>query len=285
MTGKKKVADSPATSANPTEKDEGLKEVLLTVFWAMVIALGFRTVAYEPFNIPSESMLPTLMIGDYLTVSKWSYGYSRHSAPMSLGGFDGRIFESPVERGDVAVFKLPRDGKSDFIKRIIGLPGDKIQMRGGVLYINGDAVKRERVPDFAFKETPNNSCKRYPQYRFMGADGVADCRYPQYKETLPNGRTYMTLDLNPQGMGDNTRIYTVPAGHYFGMGDNRDNSLDSRRPSYEGVGYIPAENMIGRAERLVVSFNGKARQWEFWKWWDGLRGARTFTNLKPEEAS
>ena len=282
MTSSEQVAKSAAKAKKGEQKEEGLKEIVLTVFWAVVIAMGFRTVAYEPFNIPSESMLPTLMIGDYLTVSKWSYGYSKHSMPMSLPLFEGRILESDVERGDVVVFKLPRDGKSDFIKRLIGLPGDKIQMRGGVLYINGEAVKRERVPDFAFKETPYNSCKRFPQYRFMGSDGVADCRYPQFKETLPSGKSYMTLDLMPNGMGDNTRVYTVPQGHYFGMGDNRDNSMDSRRPSYEGVGFIPAENLIGRAESIMLSVNGKARQWELWNWWDGIRGSRTFTSLRPE---
>jgi len=228
-----------------------------TVVYAVLIALGIRTLAFEPFNIPSESMLPTLLVGDYLFVSKYSYGYSRHSLPLSPPLFEGRIFGRDPERGDVAVFKLPRDNKTDYIKRIVGLPGDRLQMRDGVLHINDEPVKRERVGDFLYRDRMGNVY-----------------RIPQYRETLANGVSYDTLDLIKNGQHDNTRIYEVPPGHYFAMGDNRDNSLDSRVES--GVGLVPAENLVGRAEILFFSTDGTAQLWEVWKWPLAARFSRFF---------
>ena len=239
----------------------GIGETVRTIVYAVLIAGVIRTVAFEPFNIPSESMLPTLLVGDYLFVSKYAYGYSRHSLPWSPGLFSGRIVESMPERGDVAVFKLPRDNATDYIKRIIGLPGDHIQMKGGRLILNGKLVERERVEDFAYK------------------DGFGNVYFvPQYRETLPNGASYRTLDLLQNSDHDDTKEYVVPPAHYFAMGDNRDNSLDSRVNS--AVGFVPAENLVGRAEVLFFSTDGSARIWEVWKWPFAVRYHRLFQGLR-----
>ena len=257
-----KMNSDQVSAAKPAKTDpkDGWRETLKTVIYAVLIALVIRTMAYEPFNIPSGSMLPTLLIGDYVFVAKYPYGYSRHSMPMSPPLFDGRINEAPVTRGDVAVFKLPTDNSTDYIKRIIGLPGDRIQVKGGVLYINGKAVKKERVEDFVQKF----SRARYARAR-------------QYRETLPNGRTYLTLDLQPRGVADNTNVYVVPPGHYFAMGDNRDDSSDSR--FLDHVGFIPAENLVGRADLIFFSVNDQARIWEIWKWPMAIRFSRFFTGF------
>jgi signal peptidase I len=198
-------------------------------------------------------MKPTLLVGDYLFVSKFAYGYSRHSLPFSLPLFDGRIFGSLPERGDVVVFKLPSDGHTDYIKRIVGLPGDKLQVQGGILHINGEPVQRTHIANF------------------YDDDGTSNGALPQYEERLPNGKTYDVLDLMAHGSLDDTRVYEVPEGHVFAMGDNRDNSLDSR---VDGVGFIPIENLIGRAEIIFFSTNGSARFWEVWKWPMTIRFSR-----------
>ncbi len=239
----------------------GFRETVKTVAWAVAIAIAVRTVAFEPFNIPSGSMIPTLLIGDYLFVSKYSYGYSRHSLPLSLPLIPGRILMDEPERGDIAVFKLPSDNATDYIKRIIGLPGDKIQVRLGRLWINGEEVKRQRVEDFVFT-----------------ADNGHITRIAQFIETLPNGRRHRILEVTDSAQLDNTQIYTVPKGHYFAMGDNRDNSLDSR--VLNGVGFVPAENLVGRAEILFFSHNGSASWWEFWRWPSAIRFRRFFTTLE-----
>jgi len=244
--------------ANPNKG--GLWETVKTVVYAVLIALGIRTFAYEPFNIPSGSMIPTLLVGDYLFVSKFSYGYSRYSFPFSPPLFSGRILQQDVDRGDVAVFKLPRDGSTDYIKRIVGLPGDRIQMKKGILYINDQPVERKRIEDFE------------PGVRGLGGPPVA-----QYIETLPNGRSYRTLKVGEDSSLDDTPLFNVPPGHYFAMGDNRDNSLDSRAAG--GVGFIPAENLIGRAEFLFFSVNGQARIWEVWNWPRAIRYDRLFTAI------
>ena len=238
----------------------GVVELVKTVVIALVIAFGIRTIAFEPFNIPSGSMEPTLLIGDYLFVSKFSYGYSTYSLPYGIHLFSGRILESEPHRGDVVVFKLPRDPQVDYIKRIIGLPGDRIQMINGILNINGVPVKRQRIEDFVNSE-----------------NGMLS-RTTQYTETLPNGVQHPILELSDDGPLDNTGVYVVPPDHYFAMGDNRDNSLDSRVPEDKGgVGYVPAENLVGKAEIIFFSTDGSAAWYQFWKWPSAMRFDRFFT--------
>jgi len=255
----------------------GVIEAVKVVVSALLIAFGIRTVLYEPFNIPSESMLPTLMVGDYLFVSKYAYGYSHHSIIFSPPLFDGRIFADRPDRGDIVVFKLPRDDSTDYIKRIIGLPGDRIRMQDGVLEINGEPVTRERIDDFVVKESPNAVCMQ--RFERVHADGESYCHYPRHRETLPNGVSYDTLDLESNGPNDTTRVFVVPEGHYFMMGDNRDNSQDSRRPTSVGVGYVPFENLVGRAEIVFYSTDGRAQLWEPWQWIQATRFRRIFDLL------
>jgi len=242
-------------------KSGSLWDTAKTIIYAVLIALFVRTVAFEPFNIPSGSMIPTLLVGDYLFVSKYSFGYSRHSLPLSLPIIPGRILASEPERGDVAVFKLPSDNSTDYIKRIIGLPGDRIQMRRGRLWINEKLVKRKRIEDFVFTDS-------YGRIN----------RTAQFIETLPNGRDHHIIEQTDEGQLDNTGVYTIPKGHYFAMGDNRDNSLDSRVMT--GVGYVPFENLVGRAEILFFSTNGSASWWEFWRWPGAMRFHRFFQAIK-----
>ena len=240
-------------------KAGGVKETVKTLVYAIAIALFVRTFAYEPFNIPSGSMKPTLLVGDYLFVSKFAYGYSRYSMPLSLPLFSGRIFGSLPERGDVAVFKLPTDNKTDYIKRIVGLPGDRLQMVEGVLHVNGEAADLEAIGPFIDDMEPRPN------------------PIPKYGETLPaSDRQHFILNLTERGRLDNTGVFEVPEGHVFAMGDNRDNSLDSRT---DAVGYIPVENLIGRAEIMMFSVNGTARIWELWKWPWSIRYDRIFKRI------
>jgi signal peptidase I len=241
-------------------KSGGIGETIKTVVYAVVIAFGVRTFAYEPFNIPSGSMIPTLLVGDYLFVSKFSYGYSRYTVAFGAPLFDGRMLYTKPERGDVAVFKLPRDNKTDYIKRIIGLPGDRIQVIGGILHINGEAVKRDRVEDFVTTDQFGRQV-----------------RVAQYIETLPNGRKHNIIEESDSGSLDNTQVYTVPENHFFAMGDNRDNSLDSRVSSM--VGFVPVENLVGRAEFLFFSIDEGSSFWEFWKWPWAVRFGRIFDGV------
>jgi signal peptidase I len=240
-------------------KSGGWGETFRTILWAVLIALGIRTFAYEPFNIPSGSMIPTLLVGDYLFVSKFSYGYSRYSLPLGLPLIPGRVLFDEPKRGDVVVFKFPGDNSTDFIKRIVGLPGDRLQMIDGVLHINGEAVKLERVTDYV---------EEYGEGRFR--------RVPRYIETLPNGVSHYILEETDQGPMDNTQVFEVPEGHYFGMGDNRDRSRDSRDLGH--VGYIPKQNLVGRAEFLFFSVDGAA--WAFWNWGSTLRTDRIFDAIE-----
>ena len=242
--------------------DDGWLENIKTLIFAALIAIGIRTVAYEPFNIPSGSMIPTLLVGDYLFVSKFSYGYSRFSLPFSPPLFSGRIFGSLPNRGDVAVFKLPRDNSTDYIKRIVGLPGDHIQMRGGQLYINGKMLPRQSAGDFIAE-----------------GEGMR-MQLRKYVETLPNGVQHPILKASDDQPLDNTPEYVVPANNVFAMGDNRDNSLDSRvMDPRMGVGFVPVENLVGRAEFIFFSVDARYPWWEVWQWPFEIRWSRLFTGV------
>lgn len=248
---------TPATDTAEPQQDKAVftrsaesewMELLSTAFWAIMVALVIRTFLFEPFNIPSGSMKPNLLVGDYLFVSKYSYGYSRYSLPFGLPLIPGeRVMRHNPVQGDVAVFKLPSDTRTDYIKRVIGMPGDRIQMRGGRLYINGNRVPREAM-GVVMDERGDGS----------------QVRMNVYKETLPDGVTHTIYEESDNGPLDNTAEYLVPADHYFMMGDNRDNSQDSRVT--ELVGPVPMRNFVGRAERIFFSTNGRAHFWEVWKW-------------------
>jgi signal peptidase I len=243
---------------NAVKKQEGFWETVRTMIYAILMAVVVRTFLFEPFNIPSGSMIPTLLVGDYLFVSKYSYGYSRHSFPFSLVPMSGRIFEHEPARGDVVVFKYPRDNKTDYIKRVIGLPGDRIQMQDGRLFINGTLVSREKVDDFVYRDTAGSVLRAL-----------------QYKETLPGGKVHYILEDGDNRRYDNTPEVTVPEGHYFMMGDNRDHSADSRAD----VGFVPAENLVGRAEFLFFSTDGTASILQFWRWPFATRFERFFNGI------
>jgi signal peptidase I len=245
-------------------KSSGFLENAKTIVYAGLIALGIRTFLVEPFNIPSGSMIPTLLVGDFLFVSKYSYGYSRFSFPLSPPLFNGRIFGSIPNRGDVAVFKLPRDTSTDYIKRIVGLPGDTIQMRGGQLFINGTQVKRVSAGDYiATGDGPPMDLRKYTE-TLPGKDGAPGLSHP-------------ILKADDNGPLDNTQEYHVPQGYVFAMGDNRDNSLDSR--VLNAVGFVPIENLVGRAEFIFFSVDGTDPWWEVWQWPFEIRWTRLFSGI------
>ena len=249
-----------SVTSGTKRKEGGISETVRVIFHALIIAFVIRTFLFQPFNIPSASMMSTLLIGDYLFVSKYSYGYSQYSLPLSPPLFSGRIFGSEPQRGDVVVFRLPTDVSTDYIKRVIGLPGDRIQMINGVLHINEQPVKRERIEDFVDEE------------------GGRTVRIRRLRETLSNGISYTTLDLQDNGFLDNTQVYNLPPGKYFMMGDNRDNSTDSRVLSQ--VGYVPFENIVGRAQIIFFSIGDGEPAWHVWSWPWSVRWSRLFTIVR-----
>ncbi|MER2607045.1 MAG: signal peptidase I [Siculibacillus sp.] len=248
-------------STKPEPQENSWGETVKVVIQALILALLVRTFLFQPFNIPSGSMKSTLLIGDYLFVSKFSYGYGRHSFPWPLDGltFSGRIMASEPARGDVAVFKLPKDNATDYIKRVVGLPGDRIQVKAGVLHINGEAVKLEPLDPFV--ETDYYGGK---------------IRTRAFRETLPGGVSHTILKSMDGGYQNNTPEFVVPAGHYFMMGDNRDNSQDSR---FGDVGYVPFENLIGKARIVFFSIDEGTAPWQVWTWPWEVRWSRLFNLL------
>jgi signal peptidase I len=251
----------------PPEKTGAMAEIveiIKTVVYALGIALFLRVLFFQPYTIPSASMEPNLYEGDYIIVSKWTYGYSKYSIPFAPPLFSGRIVEQKAHRGDIVVFALPHDPHVDYIKRIIGLPGDRIQMKNDVLYLNGNPVKTT-----------------------LAGFGPASCAFgpaasvPRYKETLPGGHEFVFNDCQTDGDLDNTDVFVVPEGHYFMMGDNRDNSSDSRvSPEAGGVGFVPAENLEGKAQIIMLSWSKGASIFKPWTWVLNLQPHRFFNLLQ-----
>ncbi|WP_417611754.1 signal peptidase I [Parasphingorhabdus sp.] len=237
--------------------------------------LILRSFIFSPFNIPSESMQPRLIVGDYLLVAKWPYGFSQYSLPFSVPLIPGRILPHSPEPGDVVVFKAPPSAHEDYIKRVIALSGDIVQVSNGVVSINGTPVDHKRIADFELPITPNSPCYR-PEFESTVENGKRVCRYPQFQETLPNGVSYRILDIYEDSEGDNTQAFVVPEGHMFLMGDNRDRSADSRFPAQEGqaIGMVPEENLIGRALISVFSTDGSAEWIKPWTWFTAARWDR-----------
>lgn len=244
-----------ATKAKPSE----LRETVIVIIEALLIALVFRTFLYQPFSIPTASMQSTLMIGDYVLASKFTWGYGRYSFPFGLIPFNGRIFGREPARGDIAVFR-PVPQSDPYIKRVIGLPGDHIQMIDGILNINGEPVQREEIGRATDKDSLGTSIPVIV-----------------YRETLPNGVTHTIQEISDDMPLDNTSEYVVPAGHYFMMGDNRDRSQDSRVLS--AVGYVPAGNLIGKAEARFFSITDNIPPWQIWQWPANVRWDRMFQSV------
>ena len=266
---------STAGAAKNNDK-ESAGSLLRFVLAIAILAWAFRSFVAAPFSIPSGSMLPTLYIGDYLAVAKWPYGYSRYSFPFAFPPFEGRVLGRLPQRGDVVVFRHP--GKdSDLIKRVIGLPGDTIAVRGGRLILNGQAVPRQSLPAAKIAISANSPCRTVPPAAPVIATvgGQPYCLYHAYRETLPGGPSYTVLDQLDAGPADDFPAARVPPGHVFLMGDNRDDSLDSRFPAFEGgIGMVPTEQLIGRAMVTFWSTDGSAAWFEPWTWFSALRPSR-----------
>ncbi len=259
-----KIIPNPAKTV---KEEESLGDTLKVLFWALFIALGLRIFIFQPFSIPSESMRPGLIVGDYLVVSKWDYGISKASIPFEPPLFKGRIMGKQITRGDVVVFKHPVNTHVDYIKRVIGLPGDRIQVVGGQLIINGNPVPRMPLEPQIIEDSSGQTISTN-----------------RWEETLPNGKKYTVYDFYESGPFDNTEVYEVPAGHYFMMGDNRDNSTDSRAkplPSSEqGVGFVPEENIVGKGRTVILSWNDGVSLFKPWTWFTKLRLDRFLVPIK-----
>ena len=286
-------ASTDSADGTPARKQETWVDTLKFIVWLVLIVVVVRSFIFSPFNIPSQSMLPRLLIGDYLFVSKFSYGFSRHSLPFSLPLLPNMHWSDPT-RGDVVVFKAPGHDGEDWINRVIGLPGDTIQVTDGQVILNGKAIPKERIADFALPNSPNfpgairnamppeHGCK--PDFqKYDAQDKPVLCQIPRFRETLPNGKQYEVLDQGTQPCiqpeirvcADNTGVYTVPAGHVFLMGDNRDDSADSRFPIEQGgISFVPMENIEGKAQVSFWSTDGSASWFLPWTWFTAARWSR-----------
>ena len=275
------VQPAPAKAAPPAKKSETSETIRFLLKLALVVWL-FRSFVLAPFSIPSESMLPRLLIGDYLFVSKWNYGYSRWSMPFGFPPVSGRLLGGVPERGDTVVFRSKGDDHHDVIKRVIGLPGDTIQMRRGQLVLNGQLMPKQRIADFVVPLSPNFTARECDAEFVQTTGEGATCRIPRFRETLPGGRSYEVLDQRYIPDADDTGVYTVPAGNVFLMGDNRDDSADSRFPSSEealpgqvqGMGFIPLERVQGKAMIIFWSTDGSANWLLPWTWFTAARWER-----------
>ena len=266
----------PAAAPATGEKKESTGSLVRFILVVALLAWAFRSFIVAPFNIPSGSMLPTLYIGDYLVVTKWPYGFSRYSFPFGFPSFEGRVLEHLPRRGDVVVFRHPTED-SDLIKRVIALPGDTVSVRGGRLVLNGRLVPRRLLPPSRVPLSPNSPCRVIPPAApsVVNLNGRPQCVYHAFLEQLPGGPSYTVLDQVDQGAADDFPTVKVPAGHVFLMGDNRDDSLDSRFPAYEGgIGMVPVERLIGRASFTFWSTDGTASWFKPWTWFTGLRAQR-----------
>lgn len=278
---------APASTPPAPKPKSELRETLSFLVKLAIVVFIFRSFFFSPFSIPSQSMLPRLLIGDYLFITKWNYGYSRHSFPWSLPLIPGRIFASTPNRGDVVVFKAPPGNRDDYIKRVIGLPGDTLAVRGGTVILNGKPITRGPLHYVDIPVDTNSPCSETDYYGAKrpapGGKGEV-CHLPIVTETLPNGRHYDTVDLEPDSPGDNYGPVTIPANHVFLMGDNRDRSADSRFPLTQlGLGGpVPYENLGGRAEFLTFSLDGDATLNPL-TWWGSLRSGRAGLSLHPAQ--
>lgn len=274
MPRRKKRAMGSAGADEPPEKSDrrGLLRFILVV---ALLAWAFRSFVFAPFSIPSGSMLPTLFIGDYVLVSKWPYGISRYSFPFNFPPIEGRLLGTLPQRGDVIVFRHPAQDL-DMVKRVIARPGDRVEVRGGTVILDGKPVPRTRLRPFAMPVSANSPCRQVtPIGASSRKDALQGCLYNAFRETLPSGVSYTVLDQVKGSLADDFPVMTIPDGHLFLMGDNRDDSLDSRfEPIEGGVGLLPMERVIGRGETIVWSTDGSASYWKPWTWFTALRGDR-----------
>ena len=251
-----------ATPSDPSTRRREWWDSLVTIAAGLAIALALRVVVFQPYTIPTASMEPGLLVGDYLVVSKWSYGWSRASVPFNPPLGSGRILGRAPNRGDVVVFRLPRDPTQVYIKRLIGLPGDRVQVRHAMVYVNDRPIERRALGPGLDVDDPEVPVMRVEEHR-------------------PDGTAYVTFDRGPGRDGQDTEVYRVPAGHYFMMGDNRDNSLDSRWPkAADGVDFVPAENVEGKAQIILLSWKPQASIFKPWTWILDAQPSRFFKLIK-----